>query len=260
MSEFLQDIDLSKLDEHATELAHVLEQSAAIVFFGGAGTSTESGIPDFRSAGGILEEGEQFPHPPEVMLSSHFFQQDPELFYRFYRAKMIYPDAVPNAAHQVLAQLEQDGKLHAIVTQNIDGLHQAAGSREVWELHGSIHRNDCLDCGTRYPLAAVLDSAANVPRCTACGGMLKPDVVLYGESLDDAVIASAVERIRSADLLIVGGTSLMVQPAASFVRLATKAKLVLLNRSATSVDAYADAVYRAPMGALLERAYAKLHG
>lgn len=250
----------STLQAHANQLADWLSRSRSVVFFGGAGTSTESGIPDFRSSDGIFADDETFRHPPEVILSRSFFEHDPDTFYRFYRAKMIHSAAKPNAAHRVLAQLEQDGIVKAVVTQNIDGLHQAAGSEEVWELHGSIHRNECTSCRAKYGLDSVLHSESAIPACSKCGGMLKPDVVLYEEQLHDDVIAHAVARIREADLLIVGGTSLTVQPAASFIRLAAKAKLILMNRSATSVDAYADAVYREPMGALFDAAYKQLRG
>lgn len=248
------------LHAHAEELADLLRSSRHVVFFGGAGTSTESGIPDFRSDNGVFADDEAFRYPPEVMLSRSFYDRDPATFYRFYRAKMLHPSAKPNGAHRALARLEEDGIVSAVVTQNIDGLHQAAGSKEVWELHGSVHRNRCIACGAEYGLDAVLNSEQVIPSCNQCGGTLKPDVVLYEEQLNDAVISRAIERIRESDLLIVGGTSLTVQPAASFVQLATRAKLVLMNRTATSMDGHADAVYREPMGELFTLAYYKMTG
>ncbi|MCY7483889.1 NAD-dependent protein deacylase [Paenibacillus alvei] len=245
---------------HAEELADLLRSSKHVVFFGGAGTSTESGIPDFRSDNGVFADDEAFRYPPEVMLSRSFYDRDPATFYRFYRAKMLHPAAKPNAAHRALARLEEDGIVSAVVTQNIDGLHQSAGSREVWELHGSVHRNRCTRCGAIHGLDAVLESEEIIPSCKQCSGTLKPDVVLYEESLDDKVISGAIGRIQEADLLIVGGTSLTVHPAASFVQLAKKAKLVLMNRTATTMDGRADAVYREPMGELFAAAYYKLTG
>ncbi|WP_051286916.1 NAD-dependent protein deacylase [Paenibacillus taiwanensis] len=237
------------------KLAELLSGSRRIVFFGGAGTSTESGIPDFRSTGGVFEEKSDFPHPPEVMVSRPFFERDLQMFYTFYRQKLLHPHAKPNGAHRTLARLEQAGKLKAIITQNIDGLHQAAGSSEVLELHGSVHRNDCLSCHKRFDLSVVLDSTSVIPTCPDCGGVLKPDVVLYGETLNDAVVERAIHYVQQADLLIIGGTSLSVQPAASFAQMGRRAGIVLMNRTPTSMDHEAVAIFRDPMGQLLENAY-----
>lgn len=253
------------IEEQATKLARDLLGSRRIVLFGGAGTSTESGIPDFRSAGGVFDReaaestGKQYPYPPEVMVSSSYFEEDMEGFFTFYRDKLLYPEAKPNGCHRALARLEQEGKLLAVITQNIDGLHQAAGSQEVLELHGSVHRNICMSCHRTYELAVVLDSPTVIPHCPACGGILKPDVVLYGEVLDDDVITAAVRAVQQADLLIIAGTSLSVQPAASFVRMRRPdAKLILMNRTATSIDSQADTVYRELAGQLLEAAVHKM--
>ncbi|GIP39499.1 NAD-dependent protein deacetylase [Paenibacillus sp. J31TS4] len=219
------------------ELKGRIASGARVVFFGGAGTSTESGIPDFRSASGLFGQGAEFEHPPEVMLSRSFFDRHPETFYRFYLSRMIYREAQPNAAHRALAELEKRGVLEAVVTQNIDGLHQRAGSRRVLELHGSVHRNRCLACGAFYPLETVIERAASgVPDCPACGGTIKPEVVLYEEPLDPDVLEQAADSIRSADVLIVGGTSLSVQPAAGLVRLYRGDALALINRTPTPYD------------------------
>jgi NAD-dependent deacetylase len=198
------------MDEAVRTLKKWVDDAGSIVFFGGAGVSTESGIPDFRSVDGLYSQ--KYDEPPETMVSHAYLEKWPEKFFRFYREKMIYPDARPNGCHLGLAKLERRGKLKAVITQNIDGLHQAAGSREVLELHGSVHRNYCVACGRRYGLDYVLQSEG-VPRCS-CGALVRPDVVLYGESLDQELLERAVGYIRSAELLIVGGTSLTVQPAA----------------------------------------------
>lgn len=250
-----------RYEEQVQKLAELLRSSERIVFFGGAGTSTESGIPDFRSAGGVFkgEEGKvPYPYSPEVMVSRSFFYQNTEMFYTFYRDKLIHPEAKPNPGHQVLAKLEEEGRLQAVITQNIDGLHQLAGSKEVIELHGSIHRNDCLSCRARYDLSTVLHSPSNIPVCPACGGMLKPDVVLYEEALHEEDIASAIHHVQAADLLIIGGTSLSVQPAASFVQMGRGARIVLMNRTETSMDWQAEAIFREPLGKLLADAYQAL--
>lgn len=243
------------------DLARWLEESKNIVAFTGAGCSTESGIPDFRSAGGVFDQkaaesaGKQYPYPPEVMVSINYYEEDIEGFYTFYRDKLLHPEAKPNGCHRALARLEQEGKLLAVITQNIDGLHQMAGCQEVLELHGSVHRNICMSCHHTYDLEVVLNSPTVVPQCPSCGGIIKPDVVLYGEVLDDDVITHAVRAVQQADLLIIAGTSLSVQPAASFVRMRRPdAKLILMNRTATSIDSQADAVYREPVGQLLEAA------
>ena len=215
-----------------------LSESENIVFFGGAGVSTESKIPDFRSTDGLYNQ--QYAYPPETILSHTFYMRRPEDFYRFYRNKMLFPDAEPNRAHKALAKLEQEGRLRAVITQNIDGLHQKAGSREVLELHGSVLRNYCTKCGKFYGLEAVLESEG-VPRCT-CGGVIKPDVVLYGESLDERVLLASVKAIESADLLIIGGTSVVVYPAAGLVNYFGGSRLVIVNKQPTPQDARADLV------------------
>lgn len=218
-------------------LARWIQESSSIVFFGGAGVSTESGIPDFRSVDGLYHQ--QYEEPPETIISHSYFLAYPEKFYRFYRQKMIYPDAQPNDCHLALARLEAAGKLSAVVTQNIDGLHQKAGSRRVIELHGSVLRNHCMKCRKSFPVEAVL-SAPEAPRCDKCGGIIKPDVVLYEEALKDGDMDEAERLIRKADLFIVGGTSLTVYPAAGLVDLYRGHRLVLINKSPTPYDAYAD--------------------
>ena len=204
-----------------------MEESGSIVFFGGAGVSTESGIPDFRGTGGLYHQ--QYDYPPETILSHTFFERNPEEFFRFYRDKMLFLDAQPNAAHRKLAEWEAAGKLQAVITQNIDGLHQKAGSRRVLELHGSVLRNHCQTCGTFYGVEAITDSTG-VPRCR-CGGIIKPDVVLYEEGLDEEVLMAAVSAIRHAEVLIIGGTSLTVYPAAGLVRYYRGNKLVVINKT-----------------------------
>ena len=224
-----------------------IEASDNIVFFGGAGVSTESGIPDFRSTDGLYHQ--KFEYPPETILSHTFFYQHTEYFYRFYREKMLPLEAEPNAAHRALAALERAGKLRAIVTQNIDGLHQKAGSKNVYELHGSIWRNYCTKCGKSYSAEFIRDSGG-VPHC-ACGGLIKPDVVLYEEGLDEKTIKGAVRAIAEADVLIVGGTSLTVYPAAGLIRYYGGNRLVLINRDETPYDGYANLIFRAPIGKVL---------
>ena len=208
-------------------LQEIIDDSEKIVFFGGAGVSTESGIPDFRSVDGLYNQ--KYDYPPEKIISHSFFARYPEEFYRFYRDKMIFPDAKPNDAHKKLAELEKCGKLSAVVTQNIDGLHQMAGSKNVIELHGSVHRNYCTKCGKFYPLSAITESAG-VPKCE-CGGTIKPDVVLYEESLKTEDIERAVSEISAADTLIIGGTSLVVYPAAGLVRYFKGKHLAVINKS-----------------------------
>ena len=224
-----------------------LSESENIVFFGGAGVSTESKIPDFRSTDGLYNQ--QYAYPPETILSHTFYMRRPEEFYRFYRNKMLFPDAEPNRAHKALAKLEQEGRLRAVITQNIDGLHQKAGSREVLELHGSVLRNYCTTCGKFYGLEAVLESEG-VPRCT-CGGVIKPDVVLYEEGLDQHTLQKAVYYISNADVLIIGGTSLTVYPAAGLIDYYGGKKLVLINKSVTPMDSRADLVISGPIGEIL---------
>ena len=224
-----------------------LEESDNIVFFGGAGVSTESKIPDFRSTDGLYNQ--QYAYPPETILSHSFYMKNTEEFYRFYRNKMLFPEAEPNRAHKALAKLEERGKLKAVVTQNIDGLHQKAGSREVLELHGSVLRNYCMRCGKFYGLDAVLNSEG-IPKCQ-CQGTIKPDVVLYEEGLDQQTIQKAVAYIAGADVLIIGGTSLTVYPAAGLIDYYRGKKLVLINKSVTPMDSRADLVISGPIGEVL---------
>lgn len=224
-----------------------ITESDNIVFFGGAGVSTESGIPDFRSTDGLYHQ--KFDYPPETIISHSFFLNNPEYFYRFYREKMLPLGFEPNVTHRVLARLEQEGHLAAVVTQNIDGLHQKAGSKNVFELHGSIYRNYCEKCGKFYPPEYIRDSDG-VPRCT-CGGRIKPDVVLYEESLDQRVIEGAVRAIADAEVLIVGGTSLTVYPAAGLIRYYRGNNLVLINHDETPYDGYANLIFRDPIGKVL---------
>lgn len=229
------------------KLRKIIEKGRRMVFFGGAGVSCESGIPDFRSADGLYSQ--QYDVPPETILSHSYFMADPEGFFRFYRDKMLYPDAKPNAAHRALARWEAAGKLRSVVTQNIDGLHQAAGSRRVWELHGSVLRNRCMRCGKACGLKAVLESTG-VPRC-ACGGIIKPEVVLYEESLDMDVLEGAARDIAGADVLIVGGTSLNVYPAAGLLRYFSGDELVVVNKTPTPADRSASLVLTGEIGAIL---------
>lgn len=225
----------------------LINGSNNIVFFGGAGVSTESGIPDFRSVDGLYHL--KYDYPPEQILSRSFFQKKPEEFYRFYYDKMIYQNAAPNITHKRLAELEAAGKLKAVITQNIDGLHQSAGSKNVIELHGSIHKNHCTSCGTFYTLDEVLVKAP-LPRC-ACEGIIKPEVVLYEEPLKDRNIQAAIKAISEADLLLIGGTSLSVYPAAGFIDYYKGNKLVLINKSATPLDSKADLLLSLPLGEVM---------
>lgn len=227
-----------------------IDNSDNIVFFGGAGVSTESGIPDFRSVDGLYNQ--QYDYPPETILSHTFFRRNTEEFYRFYRAKMLALDAKPNAAHKKLAQWEQEGKLKAVVTQNIDGLHQAAGSKVVYELHGSVHRNYCQKCGAFYDARYMLESKG-IPKCEKCGGIIKPDVVLYEEGLDDATMRGAIRAISHADVLIIGGTSLTVYPAAGLIDYYNGNKLVLINKSVTPMDSRADLLVQGPIGEIFSQ-------
>lgn len=228
-------------------LQQLVDQSERIVFFGGAGVSTESGIPDFRSVDGLYSQ--TYDRPPEIILSGAFFDERPEEFYRFYRDRMLFPSAQPNPAHRALAAWERAGKLRAVVTQNIDGLHQEAGSRTVLELHGSVHRNHCRVCARAFGLETILNSVG-VPRCP-CGGIIKPDVVLYGEPLDDRLLRRAAEEIVEADMLLVGGTSLAVYPAAGLLRYYRGNRLVLINRTPTPADRDADLLLSGSLGELL---------
>ncbi|PYG86861.1 NAD-dependent deacetylase [Ruminiclostridium sufflavum DSM 19573] len=233
-----------------TELLEALKRSSNIVFFGGAGMSTESGIADFRSRNGLYKTSQGYEYPPETMLSHSFFVSHPHDFYKFYREKMIFRDAVPNAGHIALAKLEGTGKLKAVITQNIDGLHQLGGSKKVYELHGSIHRNFCTECHAFFDLDFLIDSE-DIPLCTHCRGIVKPDVVLYEEALDDNVINGAVRAIQNTDVLIVGGTSLVVYPAAGLINYFRGSKLVLINKSVTQYDSKADIVVHEPIGKVL---------
>lgn len=226
-----------------------IDASHRIVFFGGAGVSTESGIPDFRSQDGLYHQ--QFDVPPEEILSHHYYMRHTADFYRFYRNKMICLTAKPNAAHQKLAELERAGKLSAVITQNIDGLHQLAGSRRVLELHGSVHRNYCTACHALYDAEWIMQQSSGVPHCPKCGAQIKPDVVLYEESLPQDVLSAAVDEIGQADLMIVGGTSLTVYPAAGLLRFFDGDHLVLMNRDATNMDNQADLCIRQPIGQVL---------
>ena len=230
------------------KLQEIIDDSENIVFFGGAGVSTESGIPDFRSADGIYHQ--QYRYSPEQIVSHSFFVRNTEAFYEFYKDKMMFLEAKPNAAHLKLAQLEAEGKLKAVITQNIDGLHQAAGSKTVWELHGSIHRNYCQKCGKFYD-ASYVKHADGVPRCE-CGGLIKPDVVLYEEGLDPVVIDHSIRAIREADTLIIGGTSLVVYPAAGFIDYFRGKHLVVINKSATAKEVRAELTIAAPIGEVMK--------
>lgn len=227
------------------QLQDMISECDNIVFFGGAGVSTESGIPDFRSVDGLYHQ--QYDYPPETILSHTFYRRNPEEFYRFYRNKMLCLDAEPNAAHKKLAELEAAGKLKAVVTQNIDGLHQKAGSKKVLELHGSVLRNYCERCGKFFDAEYILNSEG-VPKCDDCGGSIKPDVVLYEEGLDQRIITESIEAISAADMLIIGGTSLVVYPAAGLVDYYRGNKLVLINKSVTSMDSKADLVISDSIG------------
>lgn len=229
-------------------LRKLVEASEAIVFFGGAGVSCESGIPDFRSTDGLYNQ--QYDYPPEQILSHTFFMRWPEEFFRFYRDKMLAPSAKPNKAHRALAKLEEQGKLTAVITQNIDGLHQMAGSKKVLELHGSVHRNYCMRCHKFHSMEEILHSEG-VPRCS-CGGIIKPDVVLYEEGLDQQILQESVDQIRRADMLIIGGTSLTVYPAAGLLDYYTGNRLVLINKTATARDGLANLVINESIGKALE--------
>lgn len=239
---------------HLNSLQHFVDKSKKIVFFGGAGVSTESGIPDFRSVDGLYNQ--QWKYPPEQIISHSFFMNDPVEFYRFYRAKLLPKGIKPNAAHIKLAEMEACGKLTAVVTQNIDGLHQMAGSKRVYELHGSTLRNFCMDCGAFYD-EKIIEESENapdkLPHCPKCGGLIKPDVVLYEEGLDQEVIEGAVNAISSADTLIIGGTSLTVYPAAGLVNYFRGDNLILINKSYTPQDNMANLVIHEPIGQVLEQ-------
>ena len=237
------------MNEQIEKLREIVRNSNNIVFFGGAGVSTESGIPDFRSVDGLYNQ--QWQYPPETILSHSFFVRDPEEYYRFHRAKLVVENVKPNRAHLRLAELEREGKLRAVITQNIDGLHQAAGSKRVLELHGSILRAYCSKCRKPYP-ADVINYGKGVPRCD-CGGVIRPDIVLYEESLDQDILSQAVSYIRAADVLIVGGTSLNVYPAAGLINYYRGNKLVLVNLSESPYDSYADLVIHDRIGEVFDQ-------
>ncbi|WP_455792960.1 NAD-dependent protein deacylase [Clostridium butyricum] len=241
------------MNNEIEKLTLILKESNNIVFFGGAGVSTESNIPDFRSSNGLWNEKLRINFTSEQLVSHTFFMKYPEEFFRFYKDKLIYPDAKPNAAHIALAKLEEMGKLKAVVTQNIDGLHQAAGSKNVFELHGSVLRNYCMDCNAFYDEKFILASEG-IPTCPKCGGKVKPDVVLYEEGLDEATIQGSIAAISQADTLIIGGTSLIVYPAAGLINYFRGKNLILINKSTTSADSKADLVIHEAIGKVLGQA------
>jgi NAD-dependent deacetylase len=234
-----------RMTSEVTQLQEAIDKFENIVFFGGAGVSTESGIPDFRSVDGLYNQ--QYDYPPETILSHTFFMNNPQEFYRFYQAKMLCDTAKPNAAHHKLAELEQTGKLKAVITQNIDNLHQMAGSRNVLELHGSVHRNHCMKCGKFYDFSYMKNSQG-IPKCQACGGTIKPDVVLYEEGLDNTTINRSVQAISAAQVLIIGGTSLAVYPAAGLIDYFQGKKLIVINKAPTPRDRQADLIISQPIG------------
>lgn len=239
------------------KLTQILRNSNNIVFFGGAGVSTESNIPDFRSANGLFNARLNMTLSPEQLVSHTYFIRFPEEFFNFYKAKLIYPEAKPNGAHIALANLEKSGKLKAIITQNIDGLHQEAGSKNVFELHGSIHRNYCIKCNDSYDMDFILNSKG-IPTCPKCSGTVRPDVVLYEEGLDESVLKGAIDAISKADTLIIGGTSLVVYPAANLINYFKGKNLVLINKSSTSADSRADLVIHDSIGKVLSEAVNKI--
>lgn len=236
------------MDERVSK---IIENSASVVFFGGAGVSTESGIPDFRSESGLYYAKEKYGYSPEQILSHSFFINKTKEFYEYYRNNMIYTDARPNQAHITLAKLEAQGKLTGIVTQNIDGLHSQAGSKAVYELHGSVQRNTCMNCGAKFDLQYIIDAEEIIPRCGKCGGMIKPDVVLYEEGLDQHILEAAIHAIANADTLIVGGTSLVVYPAAGLLNYFKGKEIILINKSATAYDNRATLVINDSIGIVL---------
>lgn len=235
-------------------LYEVIKSSNNIVFFGGAGMSTESGIADFRSQNGLYKTYNGYEYPAETMLSHSFFVSHTNEFYRFYKEKMIFKDAAPNVGHIALAKLESMGKLKTVITQNIDGLHQLGGSKNVYELHGSVHRNYCIRCHTFFNLYVIINSDGIIPLCPHCGGIIKPDVVLYEEALDDNTVSGAVNAIQNAEVLIVGGTSLIVYPAAGLINYFRGKNLILINKSTTQYDSKADIVIHEPIGKVLSTA------
>lgn len=237
-------------------LKTIIRDSTNIVFFGGAGVSTESNIPDFRSQNGLYNINNDLNYPPEVILSNSFFMNHTEDFFKFYKSNMLFTDAFPNNAHITLAKLEKANKLTAIITQNIDGLHQTSGSKNVYELHGSVHRNYCMNCNKFFDINYILDSRTIIPKCNSCGGIVKPDVVLYEEELDMDILERSIKAISNADTLIVGGTSLVVYPAANLIRFFKGNNLVLINKSSTPYDKKATLVINDSIGKVLSSAYA----
>ena len=238
------------MDEKWEKLKKWIEESNNIVFFGGAGVSTESGIPDFRSENGIFMTMNEYGFPPETILSHSFFMAKPEIFFEYYKKSLLFPDAKPNNAHKALAKLEKEGKLRSVITQNIDDLHQKAGSQRVLELHGTLYKNYCMKCGKTFDLSYVMQNNG-ITKCDTCGGIVRPDVVLYEEGLDNTTVTEAVKDISNADMLIVGGTSLNVYPAAGLIRYYKGNKLVLINKSATQYDKSADLVISDAIGDVL---------
>lgn len=241
---------MKSFEEALNQFCEIVKNSDNIVFFGGAGVSTESGIPDFRSVDGLYHQ--QYDYPPETILSHSFYRTKPEEFFRFYRSKMLFTDALPNAAHQKLARLEQQGKVKAVITQNIDGLHQAAGSRNVLELHGCVLRNYCERCGAFHDVQ-YMKSGTGIPVCAECGGPVKPDVVLYEEGLNEKILNRAVSFISQADVLIIGGTSLAVYPAAGLIDYFSGSKLIVINKTPTPRDSFADLVIQGSIGEVFDR-------
>lgn len=246
------------MESYLEKLTQILRESNNIVFFGGAGVSTASGIPDFRSSNGLFNEKLNLTFTPEQLVSHSFYIRYPKEFFNFYKAKLIYPNAKPNGAHIALAKLEEMGKLKAVITQNIDGLHQAAGSKKVFELHGSVHRNYCVKCNSSYDVDFILESK-DVPTCTKCGGTVKPDVVLYEEGLDDDTIRMSIDAISKADTLIIGGTSLVVYPAAGLIDYFRGKNLVLINKSTTNADNKANLVINDSIDKVLSSALKHLN-
>ena len=240
---------MGNFEDSILEFKEIINKYDNVVFFGGAGVSTESGIPDFRSVDGLYHQ--EYAYPPETILSHSFYRSHTEEFYRFYRKKMLFLDAKPNAAHRKLAQLEAQGKLRAVITQNIDGLHQAAGSKVVLELHGSVLRNYCENCGTFHDVHYILNSTG-IPKCEKCGGFVKPDVVLYEEGLDRKTLNAAINYIHNADVLIIGGTSLAVYPAAGLIDYFKGDKLVVINKSSTPRDNHADLLIQEAIGKVFQ--------
>jgi len=246
---------MPSIEESSRLLADILEGSANIVFFGGAGVSTESSIPDFRSETGLYSAAKIYGYPPEQLLSRSFFDLNPELFFQYYKENLVYPDAKPNKAHFALARLEREGKLKSVITQNVDGLHQAAGSKRVLELHGSAHLNYCVGCGEKYDLGYILDAQhceIFVPKCQKCGDTVRPAIVLYEEALDDGVMQASMEALSRADCLIVGGTSLVVYPAVGLLRYFKGRSLVLINKTQTPYDGSAHLVIRESIADILD--------